>query len=262
MFIVKVPLGVSGCEKTSNEILKELKKIFVNEQGKEINFQNLDLEEIHLDNSNLKLTNDLIYKNSFECYETKPKTIFLGGDGAISYSLTRAFLDYYENSGKKPCLIIFDAHADCVLEKGDFPTSHSWLRKVILEGFPTENILLVGARSYSKEEFEFLKENKIQQISINSISEDIDNIADTIMEFASGKEVYVSLDFDVVDPAFAPSVSEPEVGGLSARELIYLIQRINKMKTLRAIDFTGINAEKDEGRKTVKVGAKVLAELI
>ena len=64
MFIVKVPgingLGkTNGCEKAGNEILKELKNIHLNEQEKIFDVQKLELEEIHLDNSNLELSNKL-----------------------------------------------------------------------------------------------------------------------------------------------------------------------------------------------------------
>ncbi len=265
-FIVKVPgingLGkTNGCEKAGNEILKSLKEIYTNENGKEVKVNELDLEEIHLDNGNLELTNKLIYKNCLEIFKTKPKTVFLGGDNSISYSLTRAFMDFCQNSGKQPCLIVFDAHADC-MEPMKEPTHEEWLRKLIEDGFPAKNILLVGARNIWKTELEFLKEKKITRININSIVEDIDNIADTILEFANKKELYVSIDMDVIDPAFAPAVCYKEPGGLTSREFIYLIQRINKIKNLRAVDIVEINPEKDKHGLTVKLGAKILGELL
>ena len=80
MFIVKVPgingLGkTEGCEKAGNAILESLKEIYSNEKGIPIDVKNLDLEEIHLDNSNLKITNKLIYENSLETFETKPDDV-------------------------------------------------------------------------------------------------------------------------------------------------------------------------------------------
>jgi hypothetical protein len=95
-----------------------------------------------------------------------------------------------------------------------------------------------------------------------SIVEDVDNIADTILEFANQKEVYVSIDIDVVDPAFAPATGYPECGGLTSRQIIYLIQRINKIKKLRAIDIVEINSEKDKTGLTTKLGVKILSELL
>lgn len=266
MFIVKVP-GINGlrktngCEKAGNDILKFLKEIHSNEEGKEINFSKLDLEEIHLDNSDLVLTNNLIYKNAFETFENKPRTVFLGGDHSISYSLSRAFFDYCDNSGKETCLIVFDAHADCMTPMNE-PTHEEWLRKLIEDGFPAENILLVGVRNMWKDEIQFLAEKKIKTISVERLRDNLEEACDVIMEFSRGKELYVSIDIDVIDPAFAPGTGYPESGGISSRDFLYLTQRIYKLKNLRAVDIVEINPEKDLNNQTIKLGAKILSELI
>lgn len=271
MFIVKVPginshLGSKGCEKAGNEILKVLKEgKFSNESGEQIIIEKLDLEEIHLDNSDLKLTNKLIYKNAFEIFETKPKSVFLGGDHSVSYSLCKAFLDYSNENGKEPCLIIFDAHPDCKLygkKEEIFPENRNWLRKLVEQEFPTKNILIIGVRNLDKDEKEFLKSNQIRSISINSLLENIEETCEIIMEFSDRKELYLSLDIDILDPVFAPGTDNLEAGGLTSREFIYLIQRLNKIKHLRAIDLVEINPLKDKEDLTLRLGAKILSELI
>jgi agmatinase len=264
--IVKVPgingLGkTKGCEKAGSVILDALKDIHSNEQGIPIDVNLFDLDEIHLDNSNLKSSNELIYKNSFKIFETRAKTVFLGGDHSISYPIARAFLANCQNSGKEPCLIVFDAHADCMLPMKE-PTHEEWLRALINSGFPTENILLVGVRNTWKDEIKFLKEKNIRIISMNQFLHDLEDTCDIIMEFSNGRELYVSIDIDVIDPVFAPGTGYLEPGGLMSRDFIYLIQRINKIKTLRAIDIVEINPEKDKLGLTIKLGAKILAELI
>lgn len=266
MYIVKVPRinglnKTAGCEKAGNAILEFLKNIGSNEQGAPIDMRLFDLEEIHVDNSNLEESEKLIYKNSLKMFETQPRTIFLGGDHSISYPIGKAFLDAARNNGEEPCLIVFDAHADCMPAMKE-PTHEEWLRALVERGFPPENILLIGARNIWKEEWQFLNENRIKQISINSITEDIDNIADTIMEFTNGKEAYVSIDIDVVDPAFAPATGYPVPGGLTSRQLIYILQRIKKIKSLRGIDLVEINPDKDKDGSTIFLGAKILSELI
>lgn len=266
MFIVKVPgvngLGkTKGCERAGNVILEKLREIYSNEQGKIIDVNSLDLEEIHLDNSNIKLSNELIYENALEIFETKPKTIFLGGDHSISYSLARAFLEHCKKNEKKPCLIIFDAHPDCMPSMKE-PTHEEWLRKLIEEGFPVENILLVGVRNIYSDEKDFLEKHKIKMISINRFAEDLNDACDTIMEFSNGKELYVSIDIDVIDPVFAPATFYKELGGFTSREFVYLIQRINKMKNLRGIDIVEINEKEDKDGTTIKLGAKILSGLI
>ena len=266
MYIIKVPgingLGkTKGCEKAPNAVIDALKQIHSNEAGKPIDARLLDLEEIHLDNSNVELSNNLIYKNSFKMFETHPKTIYIGGDHSISYSIGRGFFDYCQNFGKEPCLIVFDAHADCMKPMKE-PTHEEWLRKLIEDGFPARNILLVGVRNMWQDEIVFLREKGIRMISMNQFLDNLQDTCDIIMEFSNGKDLYVSIDIDVIDPAFAPGTGHLESGGLSSRDFIYAIQRINKIRNLRGIDIVEINPDKDENNKTVKLGAKILGELI
>jgi len=265
-FIIKVPgingLGkTKGCEKAPNEIIKSLNLIYSNEQKKIIDSSLLELEEIHLDNGNLEETNNLIYKNSLKAFEEKNKIFFLGGDHSISYSLVKAFFDHTKKLDEKPCLIVFDAHPDC-MEPMKEPTFEEWLRKLIEEGFPAENVLLVGVRNFWRDEIIFLKEKGVRMMDMNSLLEDLNDSCDILMEFSNGKQLYISIDIDVIDPAFAPATGNPEPGGLTSREFIYLISRINKMINLKAIDLVEINPDKDKGELTVKLGAKILAEFL
>ncbi|MEK6829452.1 MAG: arginase family protein, partial [Nanoarchaeota archaeon] len=184
-------------------------------------------------------------------------------DHSISYSINRAFMDFCRQTGKKPCLIVFDAHADSLKANNkEFPNNREWVRKLVDEGFPGENIMIVGARNVQKEEIEFLNKEGIRRISMNQITEDIQDTCDIIMEFSDGKDLYVSIDIDVIDPAFASSVEFPESGGLTSRQFIYMIQRINKIKNLRGMDLTEINEKNDITKSTIKLGAKILAELV
>jgi agmatinase len=97
---------------------------------------------------------------------------------------------------------------------------------------------------------------------MNQLQEDLDDTCDIIMEFSNRKELYLSIDIDVIDPVFAPATGYPEPGGLTNRQFLYIIQRMNKIKNLRAIDIVEINPDKDKTGITVKLGAKILGELI
>ena len=145
----------------------------------------LDLEEIHLDNSNLLLSSKLIYKNALEAFNVKPRVVFLGGDHSISYSLTKAFYDYCNKEDKEPCLIVFDAHPDCMIPMDkDAPTHEEWLYELIEKGFPAKNILLVGVRNSDPKEIAFLKEKGVRVISVNQLLIDLEDTCDVIMEFS------------------------------------------------------------------------------
>ena len=266
MFVAKVPgingLGrTRGCEKAGNEILSALKEIHSNEFNVPVDVRLLDLEEIHLDNSNLELANNLIYRNSLNAFETKPRTIFLGGDHSISYSIVKSFLDFSTKQEREPCLIVFDAHADCMVSMKE-PSHEEWLRKLVDTGFPPENILLVGVRNMWKDEIKFISEKKIRIVGMNRLLENLEESCDAIMEFSNGKELYVSIDIDFIEPCFAPGTGYKEPGGLSSREFIYILQRLNKLKNLRGADIVEINPDKDVGGLTVKLGAKILSELL
>jgi len=264
--IVKVPgingLGkTKGCRNAGNAILEKLDEIPSSEQGKPIDRKLLNIEEIHVDNSNIKEQERLIFENSREILDEQEKVIFLGGDHSISYSIGKAFFDYCKEQEKEPCLIVFDAHADCC-KPGKEPTHEEWLRGLIDYGFNPENVLLVGARTIWREEIKFLSENRIKRINMNELNNNLEEITDVIMEFASGKELYVSFDIDVVDPVFAPSTGYLEVGGLTSRQAAYILSRINKMKNLKCFDLVEVNSENDKTGFTIKLASKLLAELL
>jgi agmatinase len=266
MKIVNVPMinglgKTKGCEMFGDEVLKYLDKLHSKESGEIISVKNLSFEKVGIDNSNIEDANKLAYGASFEVLEKESKVLFLGGDHSVSYPLSRAFFDSCQNSGKEPCIIVFDSHPDCMPPMKE-PTHEEWLRKLIDDGFPKENVLIVGLRNSWKDEWNYLKEKGIRLVSMNQLLLDLEDSCDIIMEFANGKELYVSIDIDVVDPAYAPATGYPEPGGLTGREMIYLVQRINKMKNLRAVDIVEINPEKDDSGLTVKLGAKILAEFL
>ncbi len=142
------------------------------------------------------------------------------------------------------------------------PTHEEWLRALVDSGFPAENILLVGMRNLWRNEIIFLKEKRIRIISMEQLRNDLQDTCDIIMEFSKNKELYLSIDIDVIDPAFASGTGYREPGGLTSRQFLYLIRRINKLKNLKAVDIVEINPEKDKEDMTVKLGAKILSELI
>jgi arginase family enzyme len=175
-------------------------------------------------------------------------------------------MDFCKSSKREPCLIIFDAHPDVMKPvDGNFPTHEEWLRGIIERGFSVKNILLVGVRNSDQEEIKFLKEKGIRVIGMNQLMQNLEDSCDTIMEFSNGKNLYLSLDIDVVDPIFAPATGYQEAGGLTSRQFIYLIQRLNKVKGLKAVDIVEINEKMDKEKfsgMTIKLGAKVLGELL
>lgn len=253
MIIVKVETSQGclnknlGCEKAPEKILEALKEIHVNEKGEEKKYV---IKELNLPKNNIEETNDILEKVEGD--------IFLGGDHSITYPLFKSLAKKYNNPG----IIIFDAHPDC--ENNFIPPTHEDFNKVLIENniLKKENLILVGTRSYDKKEIDFLKRNNIKNFSMKNL-EDIQDVCDTIMEEALNFDaLYLSIDIDVLDPAFAPGTGYIEPGGLTTRQLLYFIQRIRNMKNLKRIDILEVNPDKDKNNLTVKAAAKILAELL
>jgi len=259
MLIIKVPLlnalgKTKGCDKAPNLVFNTSKDFFSSESGKPLSFETA---EIKVNNSNIKESNELIQKKAAEIFDKNQPVVFLGGDHSITYPLMRAF-----SKKKNVGLVVFDAHADCVDTMPE-PTHEDWLRTLIEKGFNPSNIILIGARNIDPVETEFLMKNHINNFSMKELFENLPRSCDLIMESARKFDnVYVSIDIDAIDPAFAPGTGYPEPGGLSSREFIYLLQRLKRLNNLKAFDIVEINPDKDISNMTVKLGAKILGELI
>lgn len=142
-------------------------------------------------------------------------------------------------------------------------TNRSWLRKLIEDGFDPPKIILISARNLYKDEIEFLKKNKITWIKMDLLKEDLHEVCDLVMERARNSSgFYVSIDIDCIDPGFAPGVSSGEVGGLNSRELIYFVKRLNKLDNFRGADIVEINPNLDVNKMTIKLGARLLGEVV
>ena len=73
--------------------------------------------------------------------------------------------------------------------------------------------------------------------------------------------LYLSIDIDVLDTAFAPGTGHTEPGGLTTRELLYFVHMLKNLKNLKMADIVEINPKKDLNDMTSKIGAKLLVEL-
>jgi agmatinase len=246
MKIISVPrinaLGLKGPEEMGEKVLAEL---------------DVKSEEIKVDNTNIEEAEKIIYDKVKDIFKKEDKFIFIGGDHSITYPIFKAFSESKKNS----FLIVFDAHADCDYPAKD-PTHEEFLRAILEEELvKPENVVLIGVRKMWDIEKEFLKEKGIK--IFEDIS-DIEAVANYITEKSNGKDVYVSIDIDVLDPTFAPAVNYPEPNGLSSKELFYLLERISHIKNLKVLDIVEAVPEKDKkyDYKTVKICAKIIKEFI
>ena len=195
---------------------------------------------------------DMIKKITSELVTKKRQLFVLGGEHSITFPT-------YTSFPKDTGFVVFDAHYDLRDEFADSKLSHaSYLRRIVEEQ-GSENILHVGARAFVKEELEFLKENNIKTISDRQIRNG--DSSKLLHEYLSTFDnVYCSFDLDVLDPAFAPGVGNPEAVGLTSRELFDLIATFRETRVL-GVDIVELNPYHDNG-STASLAAKIISEMI
>lgn len=219
----------------------------------------VDVEAVHIEDlGNTRHTVvasemvDMIKKITTELVAKQIQLFILGGEHSITYGT-------YTSFPKETVYVVFDAHYDLRDEFADTKLSHaSYLRRIVEER-GSENILHVGARAFVKEELEFLKENNIKTISDREIREGKGPqlLKDYVSTFDT---IYSSFDLDVLDPAFAPGVGNPEAVGISSRELFDLIHSFEETKII-GVDIVELNPYHDNG-STASLAAKIMSTLI
>jgi len=262
MKLIKIPSGQGGLGKGNDaklapdKVVGKLKELFLNEEG---NLPVFDIDDVAVVDSNIEETNNNVFAKALDVFKSSSKAIFIGGDHSVTYPIVKAFSKQFDNPG----VLIFDAHPDC---ENDFapPSQEDLLNAFVNEKLiDAKNIVLVGTRNWDKNEVAFLKKHNIRMFPMKNISnEGLHDICDSVMEAVRGFDaLYVSIDIDAVDPAFAPGTGYCEPGGLTSRELLYMLQRIKILKNIKAYDIMEINPSKDINEMTSKLGAKIVMEL-
>ena len=195
---------------------------------------------------------EMVQKITTELLQRNKQLIILGGEHLIT-------LGTYMSFPKETGYLVFDAHYDLRNEFADIKLSHaSYLRRIV-EKRGAENIVHIGARAFVKEELAFLTENKIKTISDKDIREGNGPrlIKDAISIF---DKIYTSFDLDVLDPAFAPGVGNPESVGITSRELFDMIHSLGD-KQITGVDIVELNPTHDNGA-TASIAAKIMSTML
>ena len=238
--------------------LRSLAERSVSESGAPVS---VDAEELSLDLSNLEEAEKLIERKCAEILAgQKGMPVLIGGDHSLTYAAVKAFRKRYPKGG----VLALDAHPD-MMHAFHPPTHEDWLLTLLSDGILSpHDVALLGLRSMHQSEAERLRKMRIRQFPMREISMDsLAEIVDAAMMVCRQWEaVYLSVDIDVVDPAFAPGTGYPEPGGLTSREFLYALTRLRMLPALRMADLVEVNPRRDPGGATVRLAAKALAELL
>ncbi|MGD8597111.1 MAG: agmatinase [Anaerolineae bacterium] len=176
------------------------------------------------------------------------RIVSLGGDHAVTYPLVRGISHQYPDLN----ILHLDAHPDLYDELEGNRYSHGCPFARIMEEQLATRLVQVGIRTMNPHQRQQAERFGVEVLDILHWQ------PGTRLEFDG--PLYLSLDLDVLDPAFAPGVSHHEPGGLSTREVIDLIQGLET--PLVGADIVEYNPQRDPVGMTAMTAAKLLKEIL
>ncbi len=182
------------------------------------------------------------------------KIVSIGGDHLITFPVVKEYAEKY----KDLVVLQFDAHTDLREEWNNEKYSHATVLKLIHDIIKKGNLYQFGIRSGSKEEFDFAK--KHCHIYKNDVYEPLKKVLGNL----SNKDVYITIDIDVLDPAFAPGTGYIEAGGISSKELLDSVSLLLSESNVNIVgaDVVEVCPPTDNSDRTSAIAAKLLREII
>lgn len=178
---------------------------------------------------------------------TGARLLSMGGDHSVAFPLISAHADRYEGLN----VLHIDSHPDLYDEQPLGKLGHGCPFARVMETGKIKRLVQVGIRTMNAHQREQADRFGVEVVDMRAWS------ADYTPEFDG--PVYLSLDLDALDPAFAPGVSHHEPGGLSTREVIDLIARFKGQ--LVGADIVELNPHRDPIGMTAMVAAKFVKEI-
>ena len=190
------------------------------------------------------------------------RTLCVGGDHSISLPILRAVCKDHRGP---ITLIQFDAHNDLWDEYFGSKYSHGTpFRRAFEEGLLSDgSVLQVGLRGqvYGADDFDFAHKHKVRMVTAEEFHAQGMASVQRHLKALRGKPVYITLDIDCVDPAFAPGTGTPQVGGFTSAQIIELVRALRGLNIVGA-DLVEVSPPFDNGEITSLLAANLLFELL
>ncbi|WP_312815831.1 agmatinase family protein [Sedimentibacter sp.] len=269
--------GYPGARYAPEQIRKSLQWIknrvednmlFDVEANRLIDFTKLEIKDFGDTNQISRYDNkqslEEIKNNIDKIYQEGYSPILLGGDHSTGWPGIKAL---YDNTEGNIGIIHVDAHLDLVKDspiQGLYSGSSQMRRASELDRINTKNFVQIGMRSYnSPEHYHFIKNSNITLIPANEVFEtSIEEAAKKAIEVASEgtDHIYMSIDIDVLDSAFAPGSGANEPGGFTSYQLFKFVKLVAPY--VDAIDIVEVNPMTDFNNMTSIVASKLLFDYI
>jgi arginase len=214
-----------------------------------------DAGDLQLINSRDKSNADFseIERAVDELLQKGERPVSLGGDHSVTYPILRAFARRFSASGHSDLTIVhFDAHPDLYDEFEGSRVSHACPFARIMEERLAKRLVQIGIRTLNQHQREQAEKFGVEIVQMAALP--------AYDRLSVHGPVYISFDMDVLDPAFAPGVSHREPGGMTVREAIAHLHRLEGVVV--GADLVEYNPAQDISGITATVAAKVLKELL
>lgn len=216
-------------------------------------FNICDRGDLELSIGNTDKVLDEIYEGTKEILNDNKFPFMIGGEHLVTLPAFKAVYEKYDDV----YVLHFDAHTDLREEYNNNKNSHATVIKRVWDIIGDNKIFQFGIRSGTKEEFDFALKEKHTYMETHTI--------DTFWKIVStlgGKNVYLTIDLDVLDPSIFPGTGTPEPGGVSYRkfEQIFKILK-NANINLVGCDIVELSPNYDNTNVSTVVACKILREL-
>ena len=175
----------------------------------------------------------------------------IGGEHLVTLGAVMAVNDKFDDL----YIVHFDAHADLRDEYLGQPLSHACVLRRCWEIVGDDHIFQFGIRSGDREEFYFADEHTVMnKFDFNGLEE--------VVEKLKGKNVYFTLDLDVLDPSVFPGTGTPEAGGVSFDELRKAVTLVCSKLNIVGCDVNELSPTYDQSGVSTAVACKVIREML
>lgn len=227
----------------------------------------VDYGDVEAPPGDLARAHALLRRHVGEILGADATPIVLGGDHSLSTPVMQELGARFGADGYS--VIHFDTHADTGAEVHGVTNSHGTpFYRGVTEGFMRgDNIVQIGLRGASPypEEFQWMRDHGFRWYTMGDVDEQgLDAVVAAAIEYARirAPRTYLTVDIDVLDPAFAPGTGTPEPGGLATHQLLRAVRRVASAVDLCAMDVVEVSPPYDPAGITALAAHRIVLETL
>ena len=225
----------------------------------------VDYGDIEVRSADLARSHALLRQGVAEILGAGAIPVVLGGDHSLSTPVLQALAAHHGVEGFS--VVHFDTHADTGSYEGEAPHGVPFHRAVVDGDLDGQNIVQIGLRGAwpFPEDFRWMREVGFRWHTAGEIVErGIAAVVNDAIQHARSRasRTYLTVDIDVLDPAFAPGTGTAEPGGLTTRELLWAVRTVASRLDLCAMDIVEVSPPFDPVGITALAGQRVVLETL